>query len=200
MTFNQIINHVYTATTYNQALNNIAFNSPFNKEQLQDVKQDLMISLMNQEDKVVELFNQNKLYYFWLRCAKNALQSSSSNEYFKYINRQRKSDEFEESHHHIVNDPSPIEQDEINAEREYVLNFIITTLNNNINLSKELKRNLTLLKMNAFDGLSYRQIKAKTGVSLTSISKYVNDGKEFLRNELKSNLLIDDDNIFGLHN
>lgn len=190
-TISEVIQHVYTAATFTSVVSNLIFNSPFNKHQIDDIKQDLIIYLIAQESKVIKLFNRGQLIWFYIAIAKKQIHSDKSKCFGRYVNhRQEKNqeqfiDEMHESEYDQEFDF--IDKEHLSAGIEEMLQHI----NQHINCNQEVKVQLELIKLHYLHGMTYRQISKQHDICISRISQHIQKGRTFLKNKMKIDLFID---------
>ena len=189
-TITDCIQYVMSAATIQQSLRNLIWNSPFNSGHLDDLKQDLAIYLMDKEEKTLQAAANGQLLFYFIAIAKRQIHSTKSKLWGRYINHQDTSqfDEFDESNESNIDnfEPDFIEQEHLGN----YINDMLGLMNQNINTSGDLKRNLELLKMHYFNKMTYRQIQAKTNIPISNISKYINEARQWFRNNINGDLFI----------
>ena len=190
-TIADVVAHVMTAATFTVAVKNIMWNSPFNSSHIDDVKQDLTIYLIENEEKTIEAAKKGELFYYFLGIAKRQLQSKKSKLFGRYVNHRNEAQQeaFDECLHDFDSEEQPdwVEKEHIN----FCVDEMMKLINRFINTNQDLKRNLELLKMNFFEGFTYRQINERTGIPLSRIHQYISEAKQWLRNNTRFDLFID---------
>lgn len=74
--------------TLNEIITNIGKDEE--KENLKDLKQDLLLQLIEKEDYVRELIESNKLKFYLTRIVLNNIRSNTSRYYYKYKIEEKK--------------------------------------------------------------------------------------------------------------
>lgn len=187
-TVNNVVEHVYTSSTYNQIVKNILFNSVIPFDLFDEVMQELVIQLYDCNNvNLVELYNNGSFKWFFVRLANTQLKSTKSHIYYKYIkyNSEDINDQYDEFLHSSMS--SPRYDEELDVKDKY--NKLIKFLAASEKKSGKLKLSISIYRMYYFQQLTIKEItntinndrKHKTCES--NIHKYLT----FARNYVKEN-------------
>lgn len=194
-TINEVITAIFTAQTYNNIIKRIQHNSPFKNINFDDLKQDLFLYLLDDPGRTVEIYNKGQLRYWFTSICQRQLQSTKSKIFGRYLNKQQKQCElFEDTD--AMNEDGKIDtsvfvqeydlEGKIDSQDKF--NYLLDLINNNINSSKQLKRNLTIYKMYYLDDLTIAQISKSTGIGQSLVFKYLKAAREWMTKNVDKSL------------
>ena len=174
-TVNNIIEHVFTSSTYTQIMTKMMYNSALDYAMLGDVKQEIILQLAECKTDLVNLYNRGDFKWFFIRICSNQIKSDKSYLYYKYIKKEKITDEFNDANSEIY---------DMNLEYYIDLKNQYNKVNNELvkqmRASKDNKRNITLYKMYVEDDLSMGEISRKTGIPKTSVHKYITEARSLI--------------------
>jgi hypothetical protein len=191
----EVVNAVFTASTYISIFNAVFAKSNFKEQDKEDTKQDLFLYLFDQPDKVVDLYNKGQLRFFFASICKRQLHSNKSKLFGRYISRQQGECQLFEDNEEVSNEEMNetshtshfIDLDQLIDNRDR-FNYVIGKINQHINTSKQLKRNLTIYLLYYVDDLTIKQISEKTTISQSLVYKYLKQAREWVTKNIDPNL------------
>jgi DNA-directed RNA polymerase specialized sigma24 family protein len=171
-TVNNIIEHVFTSSTYTQIITKMMYNSALDYSLLGDVKQEIILQLAECKTDLVNVYNKGDFKWFFIRICSNQIKSDKSYLFYKYIKKEKITDEYQDCNSEAY---------EMNLEYKIDLMNKYNKINNELikqmRLSRDNKRNITLYKMYVEDDLSMGEISKKTGIPKTSVHKYISEAR-----------------------
>lgn len=183
-TVNDVIKFIFTAETYNNIIKNIMGNSPFKHQPFDDIKQDLMMYILD-TPTTVEMYNKGQLRFWFSRITRMQLKSQKSKMYGRYLNKQK--DQVE-----LLDTDKTIDDDINNQlDKQTKFNYIIELIHQNINNTKQLKRNLTIYLMYYVDDLTIKQISEITTISQSLVFKYLTQARNWVQENVDKSLFTD---------
>jgi DNA-directed RNA polymerase specialized sigma24 family protein len=170
MSNNEIINKYYNCPKLNKAINNISKNSPLTE----DLKQELMLIILEYSNEKLNKIIEGKYFHFFcVRILTNLFNSKSSHFYRKY-----KQHEFElidggfDVYQHNISNEDNVERKDIEDIKEIIIELLED------NSFSWYDREIFLLYLNTHK--SYAKLSKELNIPITSISTTISKTKRQL--------------------
>lgn len=184
-TLNNVIEHVYTSTTYNQVISNLIYNSVHKSEDTYDIKHDIITQLYNVNADLVELYNRGAFKWYFVRLCQNQIKSKYSYIYYSYAKNSQVTDELNEFIH--TSDYDAEDKFLNQYDQNDLFNRVVAFLNSKENKSRKLKVSISIYRLYYIDGYNIPEISKKINTCESNVFKYLKHAREIVAEEFTKN-------------